>query len=99
MPVYLIERLEVHVRTYRVEAADEAEAVLKLFDGEGELVGADPAAAEVCDDRGLPAADHPALAAALRRAGFMSDQTVIPSVRSIERLPDGTPVCDQPEDD
>ncbi len=87
MPVYEIEQLEVHVQKYRVEADTEAEAIVKLFDGEAEPVDNGLELVEVCDDRGLPVEDHPELAEELRKAGVMSeDQTVIPSIRSIEEV-------------
>ena len=35
---YEIEQYELHTMKYRVEAATEAEAIAKLFDGEGEAV-------------------------------------------------------------
>ena len=37
MPTYEIEQYELHAMKYRVEAATEAEAIAKLFQGEAEL--------------------------------------------------------------
>jgi hypothetical protein len=86
MNVYKIGQLEVYVKTYQVEATSEAEAIVKLFDGEGVLLDTEVELADLCDDRGLPADEHPALAASLRDAGIMTDQSVIPSIFSIEQV-------------
>jgi hypothetical protein len=86
MNIYKIEQLEVYVRTYHVEAASEAEAIVKLFDGEAVPLGNKVELADLCDDRGLPADEHPALAAALREAGIMTDQSVIPTIFGIEQV-------------
>jgi hypothetical protein len=86
VPTFEIEQLEVHVVKHRVEASTEAEAIIKLFEGQGVVVDDSLELVEICEDRGLPAEDHPMLAEALRAAGIMSDQNVIPSVRSIEEV-------------
>lgn len=86
MLTFEIEQLEVHVMKYRVEAESEEEAIVKLFEGEAVAVDDSLELVEICDDRGLPAEDHPMLAGALRAAGIMSDQNVIPSIRSIEQV-------------
>ena len=36
MPVFEIEQYELHTMKFRVEAANEAEAIAKLFGGDGE---------------------------------------------------------------
>lgn len=87
MPKYEIEQLEVYVRKYTVEAEDETEAIIKLFDGEALPVENSLELADVCDDRGLPVDEYPQLAEELCEASIMSaDQTVIPSIRSIRQV-------------
>ena len=86
MPTFEIEQLEVHVMKYRVEAESVAAAIIKLFEGQAVVVDDSLELVEICDDRGLPAEDLPMLAEALRAAGIMSDQNVIPSIRSIEQV-------------
>lgn len=36
MPVFEVEQYELHAVTYRIEAADRAEAVMKLLSGDGD---------------------------------------------------------------
>jgi hypothetical protein len=74
------------MQKFRVEADREAEAVVKFFDGEAVPVENNLELADLCDDRGLPAEQYPALAEELGEAGILSDQTVIPSVISIEKV-------------
>ena len=83
---YEIEQYELHTMKYRVEAATEAEAIAKLFDGEGEAVCNSLEYIEVAEDFGLPADEYPELADALRELGVSVGDAVIPSIRSIEKV-------------
>jgi len=83
---YEIEQYELHTMKYRVEAATEAEAIAKLFDGEGEPVCNGLEYIEVAEDFGLPADEHADLAEALQKLGISVGDTVIPSIRSIEKV-------------
>jgi hypothetical protein len=67
---------------YRIPAADEADAIIKLLDGEAEPVEQSQDS-ELAENYGLPAADHRELAGALREQGVPVD-AVIPSITSIE---------------
>ena len=83
---YEIEQYELHTMKYRVEAATEAEAIAKLFQGEGEPVCQGLEYIEVAEDFGLPTDEYPELVAALRKLGVSVGDTVIPSIRSIEEV-------------
>ena len=85
MPTYEIEQYELHVQTYEVEADNEAEAIAKLFKGKAEPVENSLEFVEVCEDRGLPAEEHPRLAEELRALEVTVGE-VIPSVRSVVRV-------------
>ena len=85
MPTYEIEQYELHAMKYRVEAASEAEAVVKLINGEAEPIDNGLEFIEVADDYGLPADDHRELADALHDSGVPID-AVIPSIRSIAKV-------------
>ncbi len=85
MLTFEIEQFELHAMKYRVEAASEAEAIAKLFNGEAEPVEQSQDYIEVADDYGLPAEENRELADALRDLGIPVDE-VIPSIRSIERV-------------
>jgi hypothetical protein len=84
MPTFEIEQFELHVTTYRVEADDPADAIVKLLDGEAEPVDDSQEYVEIAEERGLLVADHPELAAKLRTLGVPVDDRIIPSIRSIE---------------
>ena len=86
MPTYQIQQYEIHAMRYRVEAASEAEAIAKLFEGEAEPVEQSQEYIEVAEDFGLPVDKHRELADALRALGVSVGDTVIPSIRSIERI-------------
>lgn len=71
---------------YRVEAATEADAIAKLFQGEAEPVCQSQEFIEIAEDFGLPAEECRDLAEALRALGVSVDDAVIPSIRSIARV-------------
>jgi type III secretion system FlhB-like substrate exporter len=83
---YEIEQYELHTMKYRVEANSEAEAIAKLFDGEGEAVCNSLEYIEVAEDFGLPVDEHPDLADALQKLGVSVGDAVIPSIRSIQKV-------------
>ena len=85
MPTYEIEQYELHAMKYRVEADNEAEAIVKLVDGLALPVDNGLEYIEVADDFGLPSEEYRDLADALRAQGVPVD-VVIPSVRSIEAI-------------
>lgn len=87
MPTYEIEQYEIGTTKYRVEAASEAEAIAKLFQGEAESVCQSQEFIEVAEDLGLPVDEYWELAAALQQLGVMrGNDEVIPSIRSIEEV-------------
>ena len=85
MPTSEIEQYEIHVQSFEVEANSEAEAIAKLFDGAAQAMDNSLAFVEVCEDRGLPAAEYRELADQLRSLDVLVNDDVIPSIRSIER--------------
>lgn len=80
---YEIEQYEVHAQTYRVEADNEADAIVKLLDGEAEPVDDTLTFIEVAEDLGLPVDECRELADQLRDLGVPVDGHVIPSIRTI----------------
>lgn len=83
MPIFEVEQYELHVQRYRVEAADGAEAITKLFDGEAEPIDNTLEFIEVASDFGLSVDEHRQLAEKLRFLGVPVDEHVIPSIRSV----------------
>ena len=83
-----IGQYELHVMTYRVvEAHDEAEAIAKLFRGEGEPVDDSLDFVEVANERGMSLFDNPDLACRLFERGIIDgDDTIVPSVRSVRQV-------------
>ena len=60
MLVFEVQQYEVHVSTYRIEADDEAEAIAKLYSGDGEMVSFEFAG--IADDVGMSVSENPELA-------------------------------------
>lgn len=86
MPEFKIEQYELHVMKYRVQAENEAEAIVRLLDGEAEAVDNGLEYIEVADDFGLPVDEHRELAAQLTASGVPVGEHVIPSIRSVEQI-------------
>ena len=86
MPTFEIEQYELHCSKYRVEADCEAEAVAKLFDGDGEAVDNSLEFIEVADSYGMPADDFPTLVKVLEGRGVRVGEDIIPSIRSIQAV-------------
>lgn len=86
MPIFEIEQYELQTVKYRIEAANEAEAVVKLLDGEAEPVDNSLEFIEVADDFGLPADEYAELANQLNELGVPVGEHVIPSIRSIVEI-------------
>ena len=86
MPTYEIEQYELHVQSFEVEANSEAEAIAKLFDGAAQTMDNSLAFVEVCEDRGLPAAEYRELADQLRSLNVLVNDDVISSIRRIESV-------------
>jgi hypothetical protein len=87
MPTYEIEQYELHVQRYRIEANDEADAIAKLFLGEGDPVDNSMEFVEIADDMGMALSENPDLASQLFDRGFVkSGETIIPSIRSIKQV-------------
>lgn len=88
MPTYEIEQYELHVTKFRVQATDEADAVLKLFAGlEAEPVDNSTELVQVADDYGMGINDNRDLADRLFDLGIIKpEDSVIPSIRSISQV-------------
>jgi hypothetical protein len=85
MPTYEIEQYEICLTKYRVEGSSEAEAIAMLLDGEADAIDNSHEYVEIAEDCGLPADEHPELAAELRALGVPVHE-IIPSIRTIEQV-------------
>jgi hypothetical protein len=91
MPTYRIEQYEIHCQAYNVTGDTEAEAVSKLFLGEGDPIDNSLEFINIADDHGLPIDENEDLADQLLSRGTIhSGDLVIPSIRSIERIDERT---------
>jgi hypothetical protein len=85
MPVFEIGQYELHVLTHRIEADDEAQAIAKLYQGEGEAVSFEFVG--IANDFGMPVNEDRDLADQLFERGIItSDDTIVPSIRSIRQV-------------
>jgi hypothetical protein len=87
MPTFEIEQYELHTTKYRVEAASEADAIVKLLNGKAEPVEQSQDFIEVADAYGMATKEYQELARVLRKLGVKVG-TVIPSIRGVEKIED-----------
>jgi hypothetical protein len=85
MPTYEIEQYELCVSKYRVEAADQPEAIARLFEGQAEPVDESHEFIEIAKGVGLSADEHRDWVESLRARGISVGE-VLPSIRSIEEV-------------
>jgi len=83
MPEFEIEQYEIHVATYKVEADDEADAIAKVLDGDGEQTGVEYIG--VAENLGLPVDANRELAGELSQLGVTVGD-VVPSIRNVARV-------------
>jgi len=83
MAVFEIEQYELHVMTYRVEADNHREAVVKLLQGHGEPLDDTLDFVEVCYDKGMTADSVPDIATHLRQAGIELGGVLVPVIPSV----------------
>ena len=86
MPTFEIEQYELHTMKYRIEAPSAAEAIKRLFDGDGEAVDNGLEYIEVAEEFGLPVEENRELADELRSLNVTVGEHVIASIRGIEVL-------------
>jgi hypothetical protein len=84
MPRFEVEQYEIHATTYTVEADDEAHAIARVLNDEGDQTNCEYI--EVAEDLGLPVDVHRELAEKLERLGVTITE-VIPSIRSVGQSP------------
>lgn len=83
MASFEIEQYELHVMTYKVEAANHADAIVKLLRGHGEPLDDTREFVEVCLDKGMTADSVPDIATIVRQAGVEMGGTLVPVIPSI----------------
>lgn len=83
MTTFEIEQYEIHAQTYRVEADSEADAIVRLLDGDAEPVDDTLIYIEISEDLGLPVDEYRELTNQLRGLGVPVDGHVVPSIRAI----------------
>jgi hypothetical protein len=84
MTTYEIERYEIHVQKYMVDADSEAEAIRLILAGSGDIADNEfSEMIEFCESMGMPAGENVELAEQLRKLGVAVGD-FIPSIRSVE---------------
>lgn len=84
---FAIEQYEVHVAIHEVVARSAANAIRRLFNGDGDIACGSEYLGS-CEERGLPLAEHRALAEELARIGVPLPDTVVPSIRAVYEIDD-----------
>jgi hypothetical protein len=87
MPTYRIEQYEIHVQGYNVTADSEADAISRLFMGEGDPIDNSLEFVEIADDHGMRVDENDDLADQLFDRGTINGHDeIIPSIRCIEEV-------------
>jgi hypothetical protein len=87
MPTYEIDQYELHVLRHRIEADSEADAVVKLLQGEGEPISFEFVG--IANDYGTSLSENPDLTSELFDRGVIdSNDLIIPSIRSVSVVRD-----------
>jgi len=87
MPTYRIEQYELHVQAYNVTADSEADAIARLFMGEGDPIDNSLEFVEIADDHGMRVDENDDLADQLFDRGTINGHDeIIPSIRCIEEV-------------
>ena len=85
---FQIQQYELHVATYEIDASSSAEAIKRLFEGDGDMLDGSEFVG-TCRDTGMSLDEHPQLAVDLRRLGVEIRGSILPSIRRICRIEDG----------
>ncbi len=87
MPQYEVERYELYIQRYRVEAADEVEAITRTYRGLADLVEGSLEFVEIDNDRGICVDEAIGLANELLKIGSIDYlDVVIPAIRSVRKV-------------
>ena len=87
MARFEIEQYELHVATYEVEARSAAEAIQRLFEGDGDMCNGSEYVG-TCEQVGMNLADDQELLRQLRELGVKLRNSMVPSIRSVRRADD-----------
>lgn len=97
MAIFKVEQYELWSQSYEVEASSKAEAIVKILQGQGEVLDNMLEYIQTCEDKGLRVSENQDLAQEVERLGILIDD-VIPSIRDVELVEEDLEDND-PEDD
>ena len=87
MPTFEVERYEIYVQRYRIEADNEVEAIVRTYKDEGDPIEGSLEFVQVGNDCGMPVGEALELATALWETGAITQcNLVIPSIRSVREV-------------
>lgn len=86
MAVFQIEQYELPTQTYVAEADNEAEAISKLLNGEGEPLDGTLEFIQITEDRGLRLSSLGELSDELRAGNIPVCDGFVPSIRAISLM-------------
>lgn len=86
MPTFIVERYEVYTQQVSVEAKDEADAIVKVLDGEGDEVDNSLEYIESCEEYGITHDENPELVETVSKylTGNKRGTDTINGIRSVE---------------
>ena len=87
MPTFEVERYELFIQRYRIEADNDVDAIVRVYKGEADLIEGSLEFVGVGNDYGMPISEALALAEALWELGAITTiDVVIPSIRSVRQV-------------
>ena len=85
MPTYYVENYEIYLQQLEVEGIDEADAIAKVFQGEGKMVSMEFAG--LAELYGMSLGENLDLASQLLDRGVIdTTDTIVPSIRSVQEI-------------
>lgn len=86
MPMFEIQQYELYTCTYRVRANSAAEAIHKLWDGEGTQVEDSEEYIEVDEEHGIPCDDNRDIVKGLEKLHYHIPESHISGIAGIEEI-------------
>jgi hypothetical protein len=87
MPTFEVERYEIYVQRYRVEASNEVDAIILVYKDAGDPIEGSLEFVRIGNDHGMPLSEALALAEALWEIGAITDfDIIIPAIRSVREV-------------
>jgi hypothetical protein len=87
MPNFEVERYEIYVQRYRIQAENEVDAIILVYRDKGDPIEGSLEFVQIGNDCGMPVSEALELATALWEIGAITTfDIIIPSIRSVREV-------------